>query len=44
MHLTGYIMLYYLNFLKDISTLTSCTLLDLSTLNLDYELDTIYFI
>jgi hypothetical protein len=36
-------MLHCLKILKDMSTLTSSTPLDLWTLNLDYEIDTVYF-
>lgn len=42
-HLTLYIMLYHLNFLKDVPTLASCTLLDASNLNLDYKMNAIHF-
>ena len=37
-------MPYYLKNLKDMPTLTSYTLLNTQTLNLDYKIDTIHFI
>lgn len=43
-HLTIYMIPYYLKNLKDVLTLTSCTPLDTSTLNLDLKIDTIHFI
>jgi hypothetical protein len=44
MHLTMYTISYYLNFLKDVSILTSYTSLHAPTLNHDHKIDTINFI
>jgi hypothetical protein len=43
-YLTVYIIFHYLLFLKDVLILTLYTLLDTSTLILDYKIDIIYFI
>jgi hypothetical protein len=39
-----YMILHYLNFLKDVLILTSYALLDALTLNHDHKIDIIYFI
>jgi hypothetical protein len=38
-YLMVYMMSHYLNFLKNMLTLASCTLLDASIINPDYEID-----